>query len=146
MGVYTDLPMPRTSNLPVRGATRNGQSMWTNCLSDNFKTSWELELLTSSVRSQIFKGVAVHDVTVYCHLCPKLGLVVRKSPALLRIQSSEARWSSSSKSVSQVKGYSDRKYSRLLPLVTLAFSGTRGGSPVTFVPTTQIFFLWNLWE
>ena len=138
--------MPRTSNLPVRGATRNGQSMWTNCLSDNFKTSWELELLTSSVRSQIFKGVAVHDVTVYCHLCPKLGLVVRKSPALLRIQSSEARWSSSSKSVSQVKGYSDRKYSRLLPLVTLAFSGTRGGSPVTFVPTTQIFFLWNLWE
>ena len=81
-------------------------------LSDNFKTSWELELLTSSVRSQIFKGLAVHDVTVYCHLCPKHGLVVRKRPALLRIRSSEARWSSSSKSISQVKDYSDRKYSR----------------------------------
>ena len=32
-------------------------------------------------------------------------------------------WHSSSRSISQVKGYSDRKYSRFLPLVTLALSG-----------------------
>ena len=35
----------------------------------------------------------------------------------------EARWSSNSKNISQVKDYSDRKYSSLLPLVTLALSG-----------------------
>ena len=60
---------------------------------------------------------------MYCYLGPKLRLVVRKHLALLGVESSEARQSFSSKSISQVKGYSDRKYSRLLPLVTLALSG-----------------------
>ena len=65
----------------------------------------------------------IYAITVYCHLVRKLGLVVRKRLALLRVESLEARWSSSSKSISLVKGYSDRKYSGLLPLVTLAFRG-----------------------
>ena len=38
---------------------------------------------------------------------PKLGLVVRKRLALLGMEILEARWSSSSKSISEVKGYSD---------------------------------------
>ena len=62
-------------------------------------------------------------VTVYSYLGPKLGLIVRKCLASLGVESWEARWSCSSKSASQVKGYSDRKYSRLLPLVTVALSG-----------------------
>ena len=65
----------------------------------------------------------IYAVTVYCYLGPKLGLVVRKSLASLGVKSSEARWSSSSKSISEVKGYSDWKCNGLLPLVTLALSG-----------------------
>ena len=65
----------------------------------------------------------IYVVTVYCYLGPKFKLVVRKRLASLGIKSSEARWSSSSKSISEVKGYSDRKYSGLLPLVKLALSG-----------------------
>ena len=65
----------------------------------------------------------IYAVTVYCYLGPKLGLVVRTRLASLGIKSSEARWSSSSRSISEVKGYSDRKHSVLLPLVTLALSG-----------------------
>ena len=62
-------------------------------------------------------------VTVYCGLGPKLELVVRKRLALLGIESSEARWSSSSKNISEVKGYSDWDYNVFFPLVTLALSG-----------------------
>ena len=65
----------------------------------------------------------IYAVTVYCCLDPRLGLVIRKSLALLGVKSSEARWSSSSKSISEVKGYSDWKYNEFLPLVTLALSG-----------------------
>ena len=65
----------------------------------------------------------IYAVNVYFYLGPKLGLVVRKHLDLLGLESSKARWSSSSKSISQVKGYSDRKYSGLLPLVKLALSG-----------------------
>ena len=65
----------------------------------------------------------VYAVTVYCYLGPKLRLIVRKHPVSLGVKGSEDRWSSSSKSISQVKGYSDRKYGRFLPLVTLALSG-----------------------
>ena len=60
---------------------------------------------------------------MYCGLGPKLGLVVRKCPASLGIVSSEARWSSTSKNISEVKGYSDWKCNGLLPLATLALSG-----------------------
>ena len=49
----------------------------------------------------------IYVVTVYYDLGPKLGLVVRKRLASLGIKSSEARWSSSYKSISEVKGYSD---------------------------------------
>ena len=62
-------------------------------------------------------------VTVYCYLGPRLGGVVRKHPVSLGVKGSEDRWSSSSKSISQVKGYSDRRYNGLLPLVTPALNG-----------------------
>ena len=65
----------------------------------------------------------IHVVAVYCYLGPKLGLAVRKCLTLLGVECLEARWNSSPKSISQVKGYSDRKYSTLLPLVMLALSG-----------------------
>ena len=65
----------------------------------------------------------IYAVTVYCDLGPKLGLVVRKRLTLLGVESSETRQSSSSKSISEVKGYSDWKYNEFLPLVTLALSG-----------------------
>ena len=65
----------------------------------------------------------IYAITVYCYLGPKLGLVVRKCLASLGIESWGARWSFSLKSISQAKGYSDRKHSSLLPLVTLALSG-----------------------
>ena len=63
-----------------------------------------------------------YALTVYCYLGPKLRLVVRKCPALLGVESLEARWRSSSKNISLVKYHSDGKYSGLLPLVTLALS------------------------
>ena len=44
---------------------------------------------------------------LFCGLGLKLGLVVRKCLALLGIESSEDRWSSNFKSISEVKGYSD---------------------------------------
>ena len=49
----------------------------------------------------------IYAVVVYYDLGPKLGLVVRKRIASLGIESSEVRWSSSYKSISEVKGYSD---------------------------------------
>ena len=49
----------------------------------------------------------IYVVTVYYDLGLKLGLVVRKRLASLGIKSSEARWSSSYKSISEVKGYLD---------------------------------------
>ena len=66
-----------------------------------------------------------YAVTVYCYLDPKLGLVVRKRLASLGIESLEVRWSSSYKSISEVKGYSDWNYNRIFPLVTLALSGPK---------------------
>ena len=65
----------------------------------------------------------IYAVTVYCYLGPKLGLIVRKGLALLGIESLEARWSSSSKNISEVKGYSDWDCNGFFPLVTLALSG-----------------------
>ena len=65
----------------------------------------------------------IYAVTVYCYLGPKLGLVVRTRLASLGIKSSEARWRSSSRSISEVKGYSDLMCNGFLPLVTLALSG-----------------------
>ena len=65
----------------------------------------------------------IYAVTVYCYLDPKLGLVVRKRLASLGIESSKVRWSSSYKSISEVKGYSDWNYNGFFPLVTLALSG-----------------------
>ena len=65
----------------------------------------------------------IYAVTVSGYLGPKLKLVVQKHLATLGVASLEATWSSSSNGISQVKGYSDRKQRRLLPLVTLALSG-----------------------
>ena len=52
----------------------------------------------------------IYAVIVYYDLGPKLGLVVRKHLASLRIKSSEVRWSFSYKSIFEVKGYSDWSY------------------------------------
>ena len=67
----------------------------------------------------------IYAVTVYCDLGPKLGLVVRKRLASLGIGSSEARWSSSPKNISEVQGYSDWDCNGFFffPLEMLAFSG-----------------------
>ena len=65
----------------------------------------------------------IYAVTVYYYLGPKLGLVVRKCLASLGIGSLEARRSSSSKSISEVKGCSDWNYNGFFPLVMLALSG-----------------------
>ena len=146
--------MPRTSNLPVRGATRNGQSVWTehSFLGQAFWSLWQfhnfLGIRTTNLICQIidFQGICCPWCYCVLSLMFQTWIGSPEVPSLAKNPNSEARWSSSSRSISQVKGYSDRKYSRLLPLVTLALSGTRGGSPVTSVPTTQIFFLWNLWE
>ena len=71
----------------------------------------------------------IYAVTVYCYLDPKLGLVVRKYLALLGMECLEARWSSSSKSISEVKGYSDWNYNVFcffffFTLIMLALSGS----------------------
>ena len=66
----------------------------------------------------------IYAVTVYYDLGPKFGLVIRKRLASLGIESLEDRLSSSSKSISEVKGYSDWNYNDFFPpLVTLALSG-----------------------
>ena len=65
----------------------------------------------------------IYAVTVYCDLGPKLGCVIRKCLASLGVKSLEARWSSSSKSISEVKGYSYWKCNEFLPLVMLALGG-----------------------
>ena len=63
-------------------------------------------------------GLVIYAVIVYCYLGPKLELVVRKCLAR-----SQKLGSCSSRSISEVKGYSDWKCNGLLPLVTLALSG-----------------------
>ena len=60
---------------------------------------------------------------LYGGLGLKLGLVVRRRLTLLGTESSEARWSSNSKSISEVKGYSGWNCNGFFPLVTLALSG-----------------------
>ena len=54
---------------------------------------------------------------------PKLDWLSRKHLASLGIGSSEARWSSSPKNISEVTGYSDWDCNGVFPLVTLALSG-----------------------
>ena len=51
-----------------------------------------------------------YAITVYDDFNPKLGMVVRKRLALQGMESLEARWNSSFKSISEVKGYSDWNY------------------------------------
>ena len=68
---------------------------------------------------------------MYSYLGPKLGLVVRKCLVLLGIESLKVRWS-----ISEVKGYSDRKYNKLLTLVTLALSGPER-LPSNFCPNSS---------
>ena len=55
----------------------------------------------------------IYAVSVYYYLDPKLGLVVRKRLASLCM---EAKWSSSSKSISEVKGYLDWNYNGFFSL------------------------------
>ena len=64
----------------------------------------------------------IYTVIVYCGLGPKLELVVKKVPSLARNQRSEARWSSSSQNISEVKGYSDWDCNGFFSLVMPALS------------------------
>ena len=52
----------------------------------------------------------IYVITVYDDFGPKIGLIVRKYLVLLGIESLEAQWSPSFKSISEVKGYSDWNY------------------------------------
>ena len=65
----------------------------------------------------------IYAVTVYCYLDPKLGFVVRKRLASLGMVSLKARWSSSSKNISEVNGYLHWDCNGFFPLVMLALSG-----------------------
>ena len=49
----------------------------------------------------------IYVITVYDDFGPKIGLVVMKHLVLLGIESLEAQWSPSFKSISEVKDYSD---------------------------------------
>ena len=70
----------------------------------------------------------IYAVTVYYDLGPKLGLVVRKRLTSLGIESSEARWSCSYKSISEVKCYSDWNGSGGFSFANTGSYWTRGGS------------------
>ena len=88
----------------------------------------------------------IYAVTVYCYLGPKLGLIVRKCLASLGIESSGARWSSSFKSISEVKGYADWKYNEFLPLIMLALSRPEEAFQWLLSQLLRYIFLWNMWE
>ena len=114
-----------TSSIPVKGAARNGQNMWTELsfLSQTFQSLWpfhnSLGIRTTNLICRITDFQGICDLYCYCVLLLRSQtwiLVVKKGLALPGVESSKARWKSSSKSISQVKGYSDRKYSMLLPL------------------------------
>ena len=132
-GVYSDLPMPRgTQCLSFGDWSEMGKACGPNSpfsvklprLFDYFITSWELELLTYLLDHRLSRDLwSMLLLCTVCYLGPKLGLVVRKNLASLGVESLEARWSSSSKSISEVKGYSDWKCNEFLPLITLALSG-----------------------
>ena len=55
---------------------------------------------------------------------PNLDWYSRKRLASLGIESSEARWSSRSKNISEVKGYSDWDCNGFFPFVRPALSGS----------------------
>ena len=72
-----------------------------------------LGIRSTNLIYQIISFQGTCNLCCYCVLGGlglKLGLVVRKCLALLGIESSEARWSSGSKSIFEVKGYSDWNY------------------------------------
>ena len=88
----------------------------------------------------------IYPVTVYFDLGPKLGLVVRKCLASLGIKSSEIRWSSSYKSISEVKGYSDWNYNGVFSSDNAGSLWTRGGSytgVVTLGRNISVLFLYR---
>ena len=107
-------------NVSFGKPTRNVQRVWTKLsfLCQTFRSLWpfhnSLGIRSTNLIYRIidlwYMGLVIYAVTVYCYLGTKLGLVVRKRLASLGIESLEARWSSSSKSISEVKGYSDWNY------------------------------------
>ena len=118
-GVYIDLPVPRGNQRLLWEPIRNGQSVWTELsfLGQTFWSLWpfhnSLVVRSTNLIYQIISFQGTCNLCCYCVLGGlglKLGLVVRKCLALLGIKSSEARWSSSSKSIFEVKGYSDWNY------------------------------------
>ena len=82
-----------------------------------------MEIRSTNPISHIIDFQGTCDLCCYCDLDLTLGLVVRKHLAAIGIRRSEVRWSSSYKSISEVKGYSDWNCSGFFPLVMLALGG-----------------------
>ena len=129
-GFNTDWPMPIGTHVSCGGPTRSGQSMWTELSfpGQTCQSLWPFHNSSGIRGSNLICQII--DCQGSCDLCcydlgPKVGLVVRKRLASLGIESYEARWSSGSKSISEVKGYSDWNYNGFAPppLATLALSG-----------------------
>ena len=97
------------------GLTRNGQSVWTKLsfLGQTFQSLWpfhnSLEIRSTNLICQIIDFQGTCDLCCCCVLWLRSQIWIgsRKRLALLGIDSSEARWSSSYNSISEVKGYSD---------------------------------------
>ena len=106
---------PANAKCLLQEPTRNGQSMWTKLsfLCQTFQSLWpfhnSLGIRSTNLIWQIIDFHGTCDLCCYCVLYsgPKLGLVVKKCLASLGIKSSETRCRYSSKSTSEVKGYSD---------------------------------------
>ena len=129
-GVYTDLLMPRDTQCLLQGPTRNGQSVRTELsfLSQTFRSLWPfhnfLRIRTTNPSDHRLSGDC--DLCCYCVLLLRFQTWVGswEAPSLPRNRKFRSRWNSSSKSISEVKGYSDWKYDEFLPLVTLALGGS----------------------
>ena len=70
----------------------------------------------------------IYAVTVYYDLGPKLGLIFRKHLASPGIESLSVRWRSSSKRISEIKGYSDWNCYGFFSFGNAGSYWTRGGS------------------
>ena len=110
-------------NVSFGGPTINGQSVWTKLsfLSQTFLSLWlfhnSLEIRSTNLICRIIDFQGTCDLCCYHVLLDlRLGLVVRKHLASLGMESLEARWSPSSKSISEAKGYSDWNCNGFFPL------------------------------
>ena len=96
-------------------------------LSQTFRSLWPFHNFLR-IRATNLSG---HRLSGDCDLCCHCVLLLRfqtwvgsrEAPSLPRNRKFRSRWNFSSKSISEVKRYSDWKYNEFLPLVTLALGG-----------------------